>query len=247
MSWRYTLQRDVFKADRTGIVMPSQKDQSPFTFVLSNVLLVMMAVFLVSNIAFVAGCVSASRTTGDDLCKISDTVESLGAVIPAIKRPVTFLHQTGNHERAELVGSVYSFAWASAIATAAAMIVTALATAMLVGDDLRRASKAYFERMSRYRTLHERDQASKAMALVALIAILPFWDAFWGDFDFSESRPPSLFTNIVHVRDGDLYRLSILLAFLLFFFILPLIVCARNIAFKSWGGQEPSSPPRLSA
>jgi len=227
--------------------MPSQQDQSPFTFVLSNVLLVMVAIFLVSNIAFITGCVSASRTKGNDLCKISDTVESLGAAIPAIKRPVTFLHHAGNHERAELVGSVYSFAWASAIATAAAMIFAALATAMLVSDNSRRASKEYFERMNRHLTLRERDQASKGMALFALIAILPFWDAFYGDFDFSGSRPPSLFTNIVHVRDGDLYRLSLLLAFLLFFFILPLIVCARNIVLKSWGGREPSSPPGLSA
>jgi hypothetical protein len=227
--------------------MPSQQDQSPFTFVLSNVLLVMMAIFLVSNIAFISGCVSASRTTGDDLCKISDIVESLGAVIPAIKRPVIFLHQAGNHERAELVGSVYSFAWATAIATAAAMIFTALATTMLLSDDSRRATKEYFERMHRHRTLRERDQASKGMALFALIAILPFWHAFWGDFDFSSSRPPSFFINTVHVSDRDLYRLSILLAFLLFSFILPLIVCARNIVLKSWEGQEPSSPPRLSA
>src|SRR5258705_215421 len=81
---------------------------------------------------------------------------------------------------------------------------------------------------------------------IALITILPFWDAFYGDFDFSKSSPLSHF-NVVHVSDVDLYRLSILLAGLLLFFILPLIVCARNIVLKSWGGREPSSPPGLSA
>jgi len=229
------------------MAMPSQQDPSPLTFVLGNVLLVMTAIFLVSNIVFISSCVSASRAIGDDRCKISDTVESLGAVIPAIKRPVTFLHQAGNHERAELVGSVYSFAWATAIATAAAMIFTALARTMLLSDDSKRATKKYFERMNAHLTLHQRDQASKGMALFALIAILPFWDAFWGDFDFSRSRSPSVFTNMVDVRDGDFYRLSVLLAFLLFFFILPLLVCARNIVLNSRRGREPSSPPGLSA
>jgi hypothetical protein len=223
--------------------MPSQQEQ-PYFAVLSYVLLAMIGIFLVSNLAFITGCVSASRTTGVDSCKVSDTVESLAAVIPAINRPVFFLEQQGSHQRAELVASVYSFAWASALATAAAMIVTAWATAALLSDDSKRAFKESFERMSRHWTPVQRDQARKSSAVIALIAIWPFWETFWGNFDFSNSGPSS-HLNMVHVSDKDLYRLSILLAALLLFFMLPLILSVGNIVLKSATGQARSRPPAL--
>jgi hypothetical protein len=223
--------------------MPSQQDQVHFAF-LQYVLLSMILIFLASNIAFITGCVSASRTTGADSCKVSDVVESLATVIPAIKRPVVFLEQQGNHKRAELVGSVYSFAWASAIATATAMIFTALAAAALLSHDSTRAFKQPFEQKSRHWTANQRDQIRKAFAFLALIAAWVFWDAFWGNFDFSKSSPLSHF-NVVHVSDVDLYRLSILLAGLLLFFILPVILCARAVVLKSSGEQAPHSSPTL--
>ena len=211
--------------------MPSQQDQVHFAS-LQHVLLSMVVIFLVSNVTFITGCVSASRTTGVDSRKVSDVVERLVEVIPAIRQPVVSMEQRGNHKRAELVGSVYSFAWASAIVTAIAMVLAALAAAALLSDDSRRAFKESFERQSRrWAPPNQQDQIRKCFALIALIAAYAFWEAFWGDFDFSNTNPRS-HSNVVHVNDLDFYRLSFFLAGLLLFLILPVFLCTKTVVLK---------------
>jgi hypothetical protein len=231
---------------RQEIILSSAQDPPRFT-VLSNLLAAMVGIYLISNIAFITGCVSASRTTGANSCNISDTVQSLVAAIPAIKRLVFFLEQQGSHQRAELVGSVYSFAWASAIATALAMILTGFATAALLGDESKRAFKQAFEKnRRRWIPPNQRSPVGKASALMVLVAIVLLWEVYFGDFEFRVWNAWS-HGRTVYVGDADLYRSSILLAVLLFFLMLPVLLCVRTFVLKSAGDQAASSPPRLSA
>jgi hypothetical protein len=163
-------------------------------------------------------------------------------VIPAIKRLVFFLEQQGSHQRAELIGSVYSFAWATAIATALGMIVAALATAALLSDDSKRAFKQAFEQnRRRWTPPTQRDQARKGCALFALIAIVPLWEVYFGDFDFRVWNAWS-HHQTVYVSDADLYRFSVLLAVLLMFFMLPVLLCVRTLVLRSAGEHAPTSP-----
>jgi hypothetical protein len=221
--------------------MSGKQDEATFP-ILSYVLLGMIVIFIVANIAFITSCVSTSRTTGVDSCRVSDTVEGLAAVIPAIKRLVFFLEQQGSHQRAELIGSVYSFAWATAIATALGMIVAALATAALLSDDSKRAFKQAFEQnRRRWTPPTQRDQARKGCALFALIAIVPLWEVYFGDFDFRVWNAWS-HHQTVYVSDADLYRFSVLLAVLLMFFMLPVLLCVRTLVLRSAGEHAPTSP-----
>jgi hypothetical protein len=229
---------------RQELMLSSAQDAPRFT-ILSSVLAAMVGIYLISNIAFVTGCVSASRTTGANSCNISDTVQSFAAKIPAIKRLVSFLEQQGSHQRAELVGSVYSFAWASAIATALAMIFAGLATATLMSEESKRAFKRAFEQYRRrWIPPNQRGLVGKGFALTALVAIVPLWEVYFGDFDFRVSDAWS-HGRTVYVSDADLYGFSILLVVPLFFFILPVVLCVRTFVLKNAGVQ--ATPPRLSA
>jgi hypothetical protein len=231
---------------RQEIILSCAQDPPRFT-VLSNLLAAMVGIYLISNVAFITGCVSATRTTGANSCNISDAVQSWAAAIPAIKRLVFLLEQQGSHQRAELVGSVYSFAWGSAIATALAMIFMGLATAALLGNESKRAFKQAFEQnRRRWIPPNQRGLARKGSALMVLVAIVPLWEVYFGDFDFHIWNAWS-HGRTVYLSDADLYKFSILLAVLLFFFILPVLLCVRTFVLKSAGDHAASGPPGLSA
>jgi hypothetical protein len=209
------------------------KSQRPlFTHTLSYVLLSAVALYLISNVMFVMACTShITRFDSSDACGIPRSLRFFADVVPAIYRPVKVLEQQGNHARAMLVAGTYSFAWLSGVAALLFMSISAMLTFALADDKALQRLHAHLAESRKWAKPHERGLALKGTWVLSAVMLFLFADVYWGFYKFDgwSSR-----LNMVHVRNGDLYRLAIDWAFLLLLAIVFMFAVGNRVWLKAW-------------
>lgn len=216
--------------------MTVKSESAPFTHTLSYVLLGAIALYLLSNIAFVMACTSGvSSPASPDMCGIPRSLGFVAEVVPAIYRPVEVLEQQGNHARAMLVAGVYSFAWLSGVAVLLFMSISAMLAFALVDDKALRRLDAYVVERRKWAKPDESSLALKGTWLLSAVTLFLFTDVYWGFYKFDgwSSR-----LNRVHVRNGDFYRLAIDWSFLLLFAMVFVLAVGNRVWLKAWRKQN---------
>ncbi|NIA72064.1 hypothetical protein HBA54_26030 [Pelagibius litoralis] len=197
-----------------------EKKPQIFTHTLSNVMLMIVLVFFISNVFVIQSC--KSRYLLDDrgsVCSVVEVFAPLRQVIPVIYRPAEVLEARGDQDRADLVVAAYSFSWGGFLIFSALMIVVAVVRVRLLSDQDRRKYVSWSIQHDREHQTDSKHAESAALGLrfFAFTTVLVFIWTFWGFFSFDE---PSFLKNMVHERNRDLYQPAVFLSFILLFLIL---------------------------
>src|SRR3979490_2679647 len=92
------------------------KQSRPFTYLLSYILLAIVAAYVLSNVLFISYCVPIIRAgEQSQACSYVGPLRTLEPYIPIIYRPVRFLKDSNNPTRADAVSFAYSFSWGTAL------------------------------------------------------------------------------------------------------------------------------------
>ncbi len=197
-------------------------EKEPQTFVhnLSYVMLLIVLVFLISNVFVIQSCKSRYLQDHEgSVCSVVEVFAPLRQVIPVIYRPVEVLEVRGDQDRANLVAAAYSFSWGSFLVFAALMIVVAVVRVRLLSDQDRRKYLIWSTQQDRelQSVRKHAERAALGLRMFAFVTVLVFIWAFWGDFSFDEH---SFRQNMVHERNRDLYQPAVFLSFILLFLTL---------------------------
>jgi hypothetical protein len=202
------------------------RHSQPFTHSISNLLGLVCVLYLLANVSFVFACGPERHLR--QICSLAGPALSVAPIIPAITKPKAYLIALGNADRAEAVQLIYSFAWVSAIAVVILMmLVVGGATFCLSAAERKRAASFYEHHRQRARANEAQVQAGIAFLVSA--AVLAFLDVFWGFYDFTGS---SRVLNMVHLRDGDLFRMGFVWTLLLLLLMLAMLWGARRYVVK---------------
>jgi len=211
--------------------MGSEKEIRPFTFKLSYILLTIILLYIVSNVAFISYCSPYFYlSTENGICRISHSFRPIGAEIPVIARPVEFLKQSKQANRAHVVEYDYLFSWVSAIIACLVMSLITLVAILTVSADDRLQLRIHLDRVRRRFNGGVDAKVRGAVALLLILSGYLFFGAYVGDFDFTGYRS---LANMVYVRDLDLYRISVDWSFLLLFGMFFLVWGAKAVALRN--------------
>jgi hypothetical protein len=191
-----------------------------------------VACYLAINIWVIEGCKAHNLHQERSMaCSVAEHAKPFKSIIPAIYRPVRVIMERGNPIRADLVASVYSFAWASFLVFEGAILLLITGRVLLLTqeekDNARIVRKkslddtAHILRASRRNKTFRKDKFIIDNLMNVAIFFL-FIQVFYGIYEFDTW---SLLENMVHVRNRDLYMIAVYFSFLQLFL---------GVLFVSW-------------
>lgn len=112
-----------------------KKNRQIFTHRLSHVMLLIVVAYIISNIIVIRNCeIQYLSEKTNNLCNVAEIFSPLSNFIPVIYKPVKFLEDRGDKNRANLVIAAYSFSWSSFLIFAVMMATVAFVRVKMLSD-----------------------------------------------------------------------------------------------------------------
>ena len=237
--------------------MENQTRMGAFTSRALNISACVYFTYLVVNFVVILGCQFLEiGMLIDPVCRTTGFAADLTENIPVINHAVSFLLETNQTERAEVVSRFYSFSWITSLfAFFLFCIVFSGLLIFLTPDKRREIGILYFATINtQNRKTENLDRITRFMArrwpwVILLLLSFSFYMAFFGDYDFDSY---SILDNRVYERDVDLFRVPLflffawlLLSILMIVFTLRCFVREAGLRLDEPGSRSPSQDSQI--